>query len=423
MDLYSELPEDILAKIAKDHLPSFSHFVPFSGVCRWWRIVGLQQLHLNNYRFPCLPGFLQSRTLTPDSHRFHPLPDFLAAAGDGSGTPPPPRPYSRSRRGLPRHVTIPLGLDTRISPPTNSNNPCVVTSKDGWVLVIQPAARPDPVKPYLLNPITGAFFTLPPLVISPDDILKAVISSSPDRHDERCHVILVFSSPRSPHCQLAWREVGVGPEEEGEKKKQKWAFMGLNFIMLRKAQFQDASYSQGKLYLADERSLHIFHNFIIITPLGLGGSRSRVTIPFGGEVRLRLFHLDDDDGQLHVIRYKRTLISFDSEPFKVYKLRQHANYDDEQSHAGWEKVRSLGGNAVLLSQQSHLHQSICLPAFRHNGVEDGRIYFVHIDDFRRGYQDKCCSSGVFDLSTQKLECFADDRDQHRNCFAFLPMPW
>ncbi|CAL1393090.1 unnamed protein product [Linum trigynum] len=237
---YSGLPVDILEKLATHHLNAISHLLSFSGVCKSWRSAALPHCR-RRLQSMQLPGLLisQAAAILPEPpapsrycgppHDFLPLiitttmqpittpsPTTVPAAGTSRTT------KTRRRRRLPRvmlphfpslsqvshlqreserHKKIYLDFDDRSYLGSAIQSQLYVASKDGWILIVHP--RRHDVTFYLLNPITKSSIPLPPLPFPAHhtDILKALITSSPDDDDISCHVIVLFhSTPQLAGC-------------------------------------------------------------------------------------------------------------------------------------------------------------------------------------------------------------------------------
>ncbi|CAN0879622.1 hypothetical protein LINGRAHAP2_LOCUS13173 [Linum grandiflorum] len=261
----------------------------------------------------------------------------------------------------------------------------IVACFDGWLVITNP--RPTrglqlPFQLHLLNPITRATIALPLLHsrsvrIRPrsaiDDIIKAVLSSSPDNVQVECHIIVLFSN------YLAWCKVlGEG---------RGWKFFGNEIIF--KTEPMDVSYYGETLYVWDYHNVYIVRDLIVTTSSDRNSSVTAVSVPKLNPFNRPFYRLAPDlAGQLLII---------DETGQYMHKLVVSSSGDYE-----WERVTRLDGYAVFMGT----HQSFSLPASDdRNGVFiANRIYFP---------------SRVLNLDSG---CFAPFPDLIKSCyFWFLPM--
>ncbi|CAL1407834.1 unnamed protein product [Linum trigynum] len=416
---YSQLPEDIVVKIAREHFETTSQLFSFSAVCKSWRSIALRP---RNYRYGgSLPG----------------LPGLLIADGESGEHEFSPVTMFHTSQPLPR-VTIPLGpnLPTNNPEEDRMNNPCLA-SKDGWVLVI----HPRPVRLHLLNPITRASIALPTLRptlhdfhetsfnCQPSDfIVRAVISSSPDDHRKNCFVFVIFSRCINP--RLAWCKVDP-------RGLLAWNFTS---SIPRDVDICDAAFFGNKLHVLSDDSVYILDGpTAAVRKLPFSSAMSSlVYCDDEGDAYINTFlHLAHLNGHLLVIlrNFAQDEYHYNHVTFHVFRLALQGRDGGGEvveycitSDYDWEEARSLEGHALFLG---YSHESICLPAPSSSWGD--RIYFAYSfyyghydpsygDDFGpiNWHRNDC---GVFNLVDRKVECFARRNGHNQNYFWFFPMPW
>ncbi|CAN0879618.1 hypothetical protein LINGRAHAP2_LOCUS13170 [Linum grandiflorum] len=402
MDYPELLNDDILEKILLHHLPSFFDRIRFSEVCKSWN-----SLAFRGRRRQRLPGILSRRWGdVAGVYQFFPISmmrfyrkyyydddydydedfhydynedfdfgydydyyedykcGYVCPCRDETGTKSVTSDRYAGKRPidtLPR-VTLPI-----VQPPRSLYRKREIEEKhllaclDGWLLIADP--RPTrrrrclqlhlQLQLHLLNPITRATIALPrrphlltKLLSSRDDIVKAVLSSSPDNVHVDCHVIVLLKS--SPY--LAWCKV------LGE---------GRGWKLLTNEIFEtepiDVSYYGETLYVVD------FENVYVVRDLVVTSSRRKPSVgtvslsPLPTKQLLDFELATDLAGQLLIIWNLGKL---------VYKLV--ASNSNSSGNYKWEKVTSLDGYAVFIGK----HQSFSLPVSDddNNGIIANRIY-------------------------------------------------
>ncbi|CAN0864998.1 hypothetical protein LINGRAHAP2_LOCUS9103 [Linum grandiflorum] len=384
---YSQLPAEIIEKIATEHLKTFSQLVTFSGICTPWRSAALdlyirrRLLHLRRQ----MPSLLISKTTsyyeddnintTPGAAHYRFKPIFN---GNDPNWSPPDFVTRRRMRLLSRKTLegrekncdhLGLGLDQSTVEVDLEKCHCVA-SRDGWLVLAVPHPS-SPLMMYLLNPVTGVSIPLPPLdhfefgLIG--DFYCILLSSSPDNDD--CHAIVVNSEET---IRVAWCKVGGGHWNIETKDSN-----SSNSFDVAKC----ATYFGDKLYVVDygDRA-HVFSNLIDAT---------------------------------------ETVLT-------VNKLVRQSSSSDYR----WEEVTSLDGYAVFLGT----HQSLCVPVSNNNNkmmVKGNHIYCVayscgHCDrnvsgrDHWRSHAGDC---GVYSLEHRKFVEHFQCREKFHDYIWFSPMPW
>ncbi|CAN1297433.1 L-type lectin-domain containing receptor kinase IX.1, partial [Linum perenne] len=436
MEDYSQLPEEIVEKITTEHLETFSQLIAFSGVCTSWRSAALDSYNRRRQRqVPFLPGFLISNyeELCQPHHQFRPISTVF----DGvDSLVKPPRRWSPPDFQTNRRMHL-LGLEESSDP--NSTIAAVdldikdlhcVASRDGWLVLSHPAIRrymdTTPLRICLLNPVTGAYISLPPLL---HDQFKfrysyTVLSSSPD-YDDDCHVILTRgdSGVLSSSPQVAWCKVRGGC----------WKFTSNDFKLFNIVEC--ATYFGGKLYVVDrENYVHVFSNLLINTtdetpPFTVRSFlfSSAMLYPYLGEEEYnphgRWTNLFELNGELIVILRH---FNFSSIAIQVYKL---ALVQASSDHS-WEEVKSLDGYAVFLGT----HQSLCVAMQNDEIVKGNHVYYLNYScghcHFVKEYWDNninnwfLCSSdcGVYSLEHRKVVEHTSSRNLYHDYVWFSPMP-
>ncbi|CAN0879630.1 hypothetical protein LINGRAHAP2_LOCUS13179 [Linum grandiflorum] len=369
MDYSQFLDDDILEKIVHDHLPKFSDRFRFSLVCKSWNFLANRSC-----RRQLLPGLLSRVAHTTDVYQFLPFsnvdlvnedyPDdgyVCPCSRGGTGKPVRRRPINM----LPR-VRLPIvGRDFSYQG-NEMEVEHIVASLYGWLLIANPrltsSYRCQQLQLYLLNPITRALVALPRrpptlalLLSSRNDIIKAVLSSSPDNIQVDWHVIVLLKS--RPY--LAWCDVlGEG---------RGWKLLS-NYIF--KTQPEDVSYHGETLYVMDSKNVYVVRDLIVTSSDRNYSVRavSLSSLPVYNSfdeplpVESYLLLAPDLAGQLLII-YHCGDTAYES----VYRLVGSSR------DYSWERVRSLDGYALFIGNNI---QSFGLPASDdHNGVMSNRIYF------------------------------------------------
>ncbi|CAN1297441.1 hypothetical protein LINPERPRIM_LOCUS23453 [Linum perenne] len=443
MEDYSQLPEEIVEKITTEHLDTLSQLIAFSGVCTCWRSAALDSYNRRRqHQVPFLPGILISKTSSDyhynnyeeDSssncrpqphHQFRPISTLFNGV-DSLVTPPrrwsPPNFQTRRRMHL-------LGLEDSTDHP-NSTVAAVdlekwhcLASRDGWLVLSHPSIHDymdtSLQKICLLNPVTGAYISLPPLL---HDQFKfgygyTVLSSSPD-YDDDCHVIILTGWHNTP--QVAWCKVRGGC----------WKFASKDFELFEVVEC--ATYFGGKLYVADRANyVHVFSNLLTeethpppsFTVRSFLFSSAMLSpyrrINYGDD--WTFYDLFELNGELIVILRHCDCGSI---TVQVYKL---ALVQASSDHS-WEEVKSLDGYAVFLGT----HQSLCVALQNDEIVKRNHIYYLNYScghcDFHNEHWDQhywvlySRDCGIYSLEHRKVV-----EHSRRNMFHdyvwFSPMPW
>ncbi|CAN0879621.1 hypothetical protein LINGRAHAP2_LOCUS13172 [Linum grandiflorum] len=385
MDYSKRLDDDILEKIVRDHLSRYYDRYHFSLVCKSWNSVALRHPQR-------LPGLLSR---LPDDHAslYHFLPISLSRSSNGiepsgSYTSNPFR--RRSTEILPR-VNLPIVHYPRSSEYHDGWNRIVqseeihiVACLDGWLLIADPRTTSGrlyhQLELCLFNPITRATIALPDrpptmakLLSSRDDIIKAVLSSSPDNIHVDCHAIVLLKS--TPY--LAWCKVlGEG---------RGWKLLSNEIF---ETGLMDVSYYGETLYVRDSRNVYVVRDLIVASSHGKHSVRA-VSMP---SLQYYCRMAPDLAGQLLMIFFRES----------VHKLVVSSSGDYE-----WEKLKSLDGYALFVGS----HQSFCIPASDdHNRVViANRIYSPSCVS----RSDNGCSAYYYIYTT---DCLI------KSSFWFLPMP-
>ncbi|CAL1407892.1 unnamed protein product [Linum trigynum] len=462
---YSELPKEIVEKIAS-HLDTASQVISFSCVCKSWRSAAI---HLRCPAVLLVPETAAATPLSPAAASRGQIHDFVSLPTLIPTTSPPPPPsialplfpspskmsdaHGQRDRYLRLHqefiTSFPvIGDDSEFSPYDAKSDAHSLASKDGWILRSLPFHgdyRGRQLDLYLLNPFTGASIPLPPLKREYADVSKAIFSNSPDHEHS---YVFTFSNWRNN--LLAWCKVGPGGG--------RWTFPPKNCLV--RIQYdvpEDASYSNGNLYLAGENALWVVHD--ILKPFSAAIGPIVKAFPFSSYMKSfdafnccaprskthpYLCHLDG--GQVRVIlpdckgNYYGDYLGF-----RVFKLVDEGNGLDRvmnfHSHnvdrgEYWEEVWSLDGHAVFIGA----HQSFSFPTSKGGGggggvvnrnvggIRGDHIYFAlnrvcwDMKTFGEANWD-----GVFDVANQKFQRFADERYSDNRTrhpiFWFIPVPW
>ncbi|CAL1393096.1 unnamed protein product [Linum trigynum] len=481
---YSGLPVDILDKIVNQHLHALSQLLAFSGVSKSWRSVALPHRHrlLQSMQ---LPGLLisQASAILPESpapSRYcGPPHDFLPLITTTTMQPITPSPTvvpstkSTRRKRLPRvmlphfpslsdvshilreserHKKMYIDFDDHPYLGSTVQSKLYVASKDGWILIIHP--RRHGVNLYLFNPITNSSIPLPPLPFpaNPKDILKALISSSPDSDQDTCcccHVIILFRSlPQLAWCNVQEAAAAAAATKDDDddhdgRRAGGWKFTSRDYRIVNIIyQWRvDMDYFGGKLYVLEDGEHVSVVEGLLTCKLSVRVFPLSPAMSYMSSWRARAredyyktsYHLANLRGQLLVILSHRYDWYNPTDPnsvlkFEVYKLVSMKGGDKGGSSTStsyfWAEVTDLDGHAVFLGS----HQSFCLPADPlNNGVKGNRIYFVFEDYGSNNYGNGC---GMFDLGNQRVErfCHHDPNDKmiverKARSFWFLPMPW
>ncbi|CAN1184333.1 hypothetical protein LINPERHAP2_LOCUS36913 [Linum perenne] len=454
---YSQLPEEIVEKIATEHLDTFSQVVAFSGVCTSWRSAALD-LYNRRHHVPSLPGILVSEASRKrphcDIHHRHKYTD--------------PAPNSRRR---PHHQFLPIstifdGVDSVVNPPSRWSPPDFLTrrrmnlrlqtleeeaeeelglestpnsaiavdlqkchciaSRDGWLVLSDYPWHPRPtMKIFIVNPVTRASIVLPPLLYDQFKYLDrgyTVLSSSPD--DDDCYIIIITIYCGTP--QVAWCKVNGGL----------WKFTPKDFRIGLLPECH--AYFGDKLYLVDsDNYLHIISNLINSTEAAPPTVKSFL---FSSAMECP-YNTDEECEQWsfhHVLELKGEPVVIlrycykDSVTVKVYKLVLLVPASSLScSDYCWEEVKSLDGYAVFLGT----HQSMCvaLKNIDNKMVKGNHIYYLnfscsHCDFFDEHYDTEpwwyySRDCGVYSLEHRKLVERSRGRDRYRDYVWFSPMPW
>ncbi|CAN1138370.1 hypothetical protein LINPERPRIM_LOCUS23441 [Linum perenne] len=432
MEDYSQLPEEIVEKITTEHLDTVSQLIAFSGVCTSWRSTALDSYNRRHRRqVPFLPGLLLSKTLCTSREPYCFLHHNYKEDSNCRRKPHHQfRPISTLFNGVPRRWSPPNFRTRRrmhLIEERDLEKLHCVASRDGWLVLANPAIRSfmdiSPLKICLLNPVTGASITLPPLDQFRSIKLESgytVLSSSPD-YDDDCHVIILVHCYDTP--QVAWCKVRGGC----------WKFTSKDFKLFNIVEC--ATYFGGKLYVVDRADyVHVLSNLLseeTTSPPSFTVRSfffsSAMRSPYLGEEyypgeRWTFYDLFELNGELIVIlrHCYRGLVSL----FRVYKL---ALLPASSDHC-WEEVKSLDGYAVFLGT----HQSLCVALRNDEIVKRNHIYYLNYScghcDFHTEHRDQeywfhhSRDCGVYSLE-HRMVVEHSRRNLYQDYVWFSPMPW